>query len=77
MAYLLVGGTRSRCSCDHRSSVDPTATGHYENYSPEYHGSADPCGLPWDYYVTTYGRLVHDGHVRYERATVPFKEDVI
>ncbi len=75
MAYLLVGGTRSRCSCDHRSSVDPTATGHYENYSPEYHGSADPCGLPWDYYVTTYASWP-GGPIGYKDASVPFKAEV-
>lgn len=76
MAYLLVGGTRSRCSCDHRSSVDPTATGHYENYAPDYHKSAEPCNQPWDYYVTTYGSLISNEPVEYAEASVPFKADI-
>lgn len=73
MPYLRIGSSRSHCSCDPRSSVDPTATGHYKNYAPEYHGSNEPCMQPWDYYVTTYGSLVADGTALFEEAQVPYK----
>lgn len=72
MAYLRIGSSRSYCSCDPKSSVDPTATGHYENYAPDYHGSSEPCGLPWDYYVTTYATLVGDDPGGYAEAQVPY-----
>ena len=74
MAYLLVGSSRSRCSCDQRSSVNPRATGHYMNYAPEYHKSAEPCDQPWDYYVVTYASWP-DGPQPYAEASVPFKAD--
>lgn len=75
MAYLRIGSSRSYCSCDPKSSVDPTATGHYENYAPEHHNSKPPCGLEWDYYVTTYGSLVSDEPLTFAGARVPFKVD--
>jgi hypothetical protein len=67
MAYLRIGRTRSYCSCDPNSSVDPDVTGHYENFAPEYHGSKEPCGEPWDYYVMTY-----TGIGPYKNAAIPY-----
>lgn len=70
MAYLIISSFSSSCSCDSRSSVNPTATGHYENIAPDYHNSGEPCGEEWEFYVSSYG-------VEFKNAKVPWNRDRI
>ena len=72
MAYLIIEGFKSRCSCDQHSSVDLTATGHYDNIAPDYWKSGEPCGEKWDYYVSSYYPPVEC-----KQAVVPWNKDRI
>ena len=72
MAYLIVGWWESKCSCDPKSNVNPSATGHYDNFEG-YLGKSPqgPCNEEWEHHVTT----TTFPHQPYRHASVPWRED--